>query len=260
LLIENCEIEAPGDDSLNVGTLMERIVEVSKEDPKVMTLSTTDNRYCYYTIREGDRLQFLDTKTAREVGIATVEKVESNPQRRSHRIVIDRELPKFDPATILVLNLNQMTSSTVIRTAIRNNVMRPVMRNAMLVRAQHMIIEGNSLDGSRGGVIGLNFTSSMGESARLRGISITRNLIASFQHAGIVFINAYRNWQRALDTRDVAITGSVLQAGPTRIIRIRGVQKLHIEGNRFEKNGKAVQHPSKLVEISDCVNLQMNDE
>ena len=160
---------------------MERIVDISKEDPKAMTLCTTDNRYYHYTILKGDRLQFLDPKTKREIGIASVEQVGFDARRRTHRIVIDHELPPFDPATVLVLNLNQMTSATVVR----NNGMRPFMRNAMLVRAQHMTIEGNKLDGSHGGVMGLNFTYSMGESARLRGVSITNNHIGGFQSAGL---------------------------------------------------------------------------
>ena len=250
LLIENCEIEAPGDDCINVGTLLERIVEISKDDPKAMTLCTTDNRYYYYTICKGDSLQFLDPKTKREIGIATVEQVEFDPRRRSHRIVIDRELPAFDPATVLVLNLNQMTSSTVIR----NNIMRPFMRNAMLVRAQHMTIEGNKLDGTRGGVMGLNFTYSMGESARLRGVSVTRNMIAGFQSAGIIVANAYRDQQGVLDIRDLAITNNVFQDGPAKTIRIRGVQNLSLEGNRFEKNGRPVERSAEWIEVAGCVN------
>lgn len=256
LLIENSEVQAPGDDCLNVGTLLERIVEVSKDDPRAMTLRTTDNRYYHYTIREGDRLQFLDTNTKREVGIASVEKVEFDPRRRSHRVVIDRELPKFDPATALVLNLNQLTSSTVIR----NNVMRPFMRNAMLVRAQHMTIEGNELDGSHGGVIGLNFSYSMGESARLRGVSVSRNTIAGFQGSGIVVANPYRDRQGVLDARDLAITGNVFRVGSAKAIRVRGVRGLSMEGNRFEKDGRAVEGTGECVEISDCVDTQLKDE
>jgi hypothetical protein len=256
LLIENCEIEAPGDDCLNVGTLLERIVEISKNDPKVMTLCTTDNRYYYYTIQKGDQLQFFDTKTKREVGIATVEKVEFDPKRRCHRIVIDRILPAIDPASVLVLNLNQMTTSTVIR----NNVMKPFMRNAMLVRAQLMSIEGNKLDGTHGGVMGINFTTSMGESARLRDIKISHNTIAGFQSAGIIVGNAYRDPQGLLDARDFAITNNIFQVGPAKTIRIRGVQNLSLTGNRFEKDGKTVDPTARGVEIADCTDVQPKDE
>lgn len=233
---------------------MERIVEISKDDPKAMTLTTTDNRYYHYTIRKGDQLQFLDTKTKREIGTATVGKVEFDPRRRTHRIVIDRELPDLDPATALALNLNQMTSST----AIRNNVMRPYMRNAMLVRAQNMTLEDNKLDGSRGGVMGLNFTYSMGESARLRNINISKNTIVGFQSSGIIMANAYRDRQGVLDARDFTIRGNVFQFGQGKAMRIRGVQNLRMEGNRFENNDAAVNE-SKAIEISGCVDLKMND-
>jgi hypothetical protein len=255
LLIENCGVEAPGDDCLNVGTLMERIVGVSKDDPKAMTLRTTDNRYYYYTIRKGDPLQFLDTKTKREVGIATVKEVEFDPRRRSHRVVFDRELPAFDPAAVLVLNLNQMTSSTVIR----NNLMRPYMRNAMLVRARNMTIESNKLDGSRGGVMGLNFTYSMGESAQMRNISISRNKIAGFHSAGILVSNSYRDRQAVLDTRDFSIISNVFEPGPAKTLRIRGVLNLSMEGNRFEKDGSPVEYMNEWVEISDCADMNLKD-
>ena len=256
LLIENCVIEAPGDDCLNVGTLMERIVEVSKNDPKTMTLCTTDNRYYYYTIRKGDSLQFLDTKAKREIGIATVEKVKFDPQRRLHQIVIDRELTPFDPASALVLNLNQMTSATVIR----NNVMAPYMRNAMLVRAQHMTIDGNKLDGSHGGVIALNFTYSMGEGARLRNVKVSRNTIAGFQSSALILANSYRDQQGALDVRDVAIINNVFHVRMPKAIRIRGVQNLTMEENNFEKNGKPVKQLLDYFETADCVNPKFNDK
>ena len=254
LLIEKCEIEAPGDDCLNVGTLLERIVEISKDDPKVMTLCTTDNRYYYYTIQKADRLQFLDTKTKREVGIATVQNVDIDPKRRCHRIVIDRILPAIDPASVLVLNLNQMTSSTVIR----DNVMKPFMRNAMLVRAQNMNIEGNKLDGTHGGVMGLNFTYSMGESAQMRNINITKNTLAGFQSSGIIISNNYRDQQGVFNARNIAINDNFFQLGQGNAMHIRGVQNLAVKNNRMEKNGKPVEAAMNDVIISDCVDLQKN--
>lgn len=256
LLIEDCEVEAPGDDCLNVGTLLERIVSVSKDDPKAMTLCTTDNRYYYYTIRKGDSLQFLDTKTTCEIGIAIVEKVEVDQGRRSHRIVLDRALPPFDPATALVLNLNQMTSSTVIR----NNVMRPLMRNAMLVRAQNMTIEANTLDGTRGGVMGLNFTTSMGESGRLRNIRITGNTISGFQSCGILLANAYRDPQGVFEARDLAITNNSFQIGSGKTIRVRGVRNLTIGGNRFEQNENPVEPSAYGIEVLHCVDARIGDK
>jgi hypothetical protein len=138
--------------------------------------------------------------------------------------------------------------------------MKPFMRNAMLVRAQHMTIEGNKLDGTHGGVMGINFTTSMGESARLRDINISHNTIAGFQSAGIIVGNAYRDPQGLLDARDFAITNNIFQVGPAKTIRIRGVQNLSLKGNRFEKDGKAVEPTTRGVEIADCMDVQPKDE
>ena len=127
----------------------------------------------------------------------------------------------------------------------------------MLVRAQHMTIEGNQLDGSRGGVMGLNFTYSMGESARLRNVRIIQNTITGFQNTGIIVANAYRDQQGIPDARDFSITGNVFPAGPAKAIRIRGVQNLRVEGNRF---GAGDADAGRRIDISDSVNVQVNHE
>jgi hypothetical protein len=248
LSVEDCEIEAPGDDCLNIGTLFEKIVDVSSEDPNALTLRTTDNRYYYYTMREGDRLQFLDSKAGTSIGIATVMKAGFDPRSRSHRVVLDQRPPLADPAAILVLNLNQMPSSTVIR----NNVMKPYMRNAMLVRAQHMAVEGNVLDGSHGGVHGLNFTTSMGEGARLRDIRISGNTISGFGAAGINVADRYRDSEGALDASGLSITDNIFHVGSAPAIRVQGVRQLTIRGNRFLKDGQAVAEPSGFTVMKDC--------
>ena len=251
LLIENCHIEAPGDDCLNVGTLLEKIVDYAPEVPNAMTLTTTDNHYYYYTIRKGDALQFLDTKANRVIGVANVKNVEFIAQRRSHRIVLDRALPALVPANVVVLNLNQMTSSTVIR----NNVMTPYMRNAMLVRAQNMTIEGNKFDGSHGGVMGLNFTYSMGESARMRNVNITGNTFSGFQSSAIIMANAYRDQHGVLEAQDFSITNNSFQLGSGKAMRVRGVLNLSLSGNRWEKQGKPVEEGASFLEIIDCMNV-----
>ena len=67
---------------------------------------------------------------------------------------LDQEVPGLVPERAQVMNLNHITQSTVIR----NNTVTPYTRNALLARAQNMTIEGNKLDCSRGGVIGLNLS------------------------------------------------------------------------------------------------------
>lgn len=255
LVIENCEVEAPGDDCLNVGTLTERVVDFSKDDPKAMTLRTSDNRYYYYTIRKGDQLKFLNAETSREIGAATVAQVvEFELGPRTHRVVLDREIPGLDPAAVIVLNLNQMTSSTVIR----NNVMRPYMRNAMLVRAHNMSIEGNTLEGTHGGVHGVNFSYSMGEMAQLRNVRVSGNAVSGFQGAGMHFYNAYRNREGALIAQDLAITGNTFQLSPAAPVSVHGVGQLSIRGNHFLKDGLEVKDSSSLILLRNCEEILLD--
>jgi|GEM_PF-4575460 hypothetical protein len=210
LLIENCHMEAPGDDCLNFATLLEKIGDYSPDIPKAMTLNTTDNRYYYHNILKGDALQVLDTKANRFIGVANVEKVEFIAQRRSHRVLLNRALPALVAANVVVINLNRMTLSTVIR----NNLKTPYMRNAMLVRVQNMTIESDKIDGPHGGVMGVNFTYSMGESARMRNVNITGNTFSGFQSSAIIMGNACRNQQGVLIVQDFPITNNMFQLGP----------------------------------------------
>jgi hypothetical protein len=255
LTVEGCEVEAPGDDCLNIGTLLENVMEVSKEDPKVMTLRTTDNRFYHYTIRPGDELQFLDMKTKRELAIAKVVEVTSDPRHRTHRVVLDHKVSDLDPSLVLVLNLNQMTSSAILR----NNTMKPYMRNAMLVRARKMNIEGNHLDGTHGGVLGLNFCYSMEEIARLRDIRVTGNTIIGFGSYGLLLMNPFRDRDGGWDAQKIVITDNAFHVADAKAIRVCGVRNLSMEGNRFENKGMAAEQASKFVEISDCVDLQLKD-
>ena len=215
-----------------------------------------DNHYYYYTIRKGDALQFLDTKANRVVGVANVKNVEFIAQRRSHRIVLDRALPALVPANLVVLNLNQMTSSTVIR----NNVMMPYMRNAMLVRAQNMSIDGNKLDGSRGGVMGINFTYSMGESARMRNVKIAGNTFSGFQGSAIIMANAYRDQRGVLEAQNFSITNNMFQLGQGKAMRVRGVLNFRLSGNRWEKQGKPLADDAGFFEINDCMNVTRDEK
>ena len=203
-------MEAPGDYCSNFATLLEKIGDYSPDITKAMTLNTTDNRYYYHTIRKGDALQVLDTKANRVIGVANVEKVEFIAQRRSHRVLLNRALPALVAANVVVLNLNRMTLSTVIR----NNLKTPYMRNAMLVRVQNMTIESDKIDGPHGGVMGVNFTYSMGESARMRNVNITGNTFSGFLSFAIIMGNAYRNQQGVLEVQDFSITNNMFQLGP----------------------------------------------
>ena len=256
VIMEDCVVEAPGDDCLNIGAQRENIVELAASDRRIVTLRSTDNRYYYYTIREGDRLQFLDTASNRVLGVRTVTAAAFDRRKLTHTVTLDQEVPGLDPKTTQAMNLNQITKSTVIR----NNTVTPYMRNALLARAQNMTIEGNRLDCSRGGVIGLNLSYASGQDdARLWNVRVAGNTFMCPDNVGLVAWRPYQDEDGGPDARNIEIIGNVFQVGSAKAIRIRGVRNLSVEGNRFENKGMAVEQTSEFVEIADCVGLQLKE-
>lgn len=257
VIMEECEVEVAGDDCLNLGAQRDNIVELSASDRRIVTLRSTDNRYYYYTIREGDRLQFLDTASNRVLGVRTVAAVAFDRRKLTHTVTLDQEVPGLTLKTTQVMNLNQITASTVIR----NNIVTPYMRNALLARAQNMTIEGNKLDCSRGGVFGLNLCYASGEDdARLWNVRVAGNTFVCPDNVGLVALRRYRDEDGLPDTRNIKIIANVFHVGSAKAIRVSGVRNLSVEGNRFENQGVPVEQTAKFVEISDCVGLQIKEE
>ena len=248
LVVEDCVVEAPGDDCLNIGTLMETIVARSKTEPRRMTLRTTDNRYYHYTIQVGDRLQFMDLRTKRILGVAAVTEVSFDLPRREHNVTLDRDINGLDSENVRVMNLEQMTRSTILR----NNTMKPYMRNAMLVRAQNMTIRNNLLDCSHGGVIGATTHYSMGENARIRNLRIIGNTFVRPQVKSIGLPSPFTSTDGRCDARQVEIRDNVFDVAEGETVRVSGVDGLLWRDNRFRKDGAVVDDASGFVSFSDC--------
>lgn len=253
VVMEDCVVEAPGDDCLNIGAQRDNVIKLSASDKRTVILRTTDNWYYYYTIRKGDRLQFLDTASKRVLGVRTVTAATFNPKKREHTVTLDREVPGLAPKTTQVMNLNHITQSTVIR----NNTITPYMRNALLARAQNMTIEGNTLDCSRGGVIGLNLSYASGQDdARLRNVRVTGNTFVCPDNVALVAWRPYRDEDGAPDTRDIRIIDNIFHVRSARAIRINRVHGLSVRSNRFMANGKPAANPSEFIEIHNCVEVE----
>lgn len=252
MVMENCTVEAPGDDCLNIGTLLEKIISLSPSDKKTITLRTLDNRYYYYTIQKGDRLQFYDTEAKRILGIAKVTSAVFNRKKRSHKVKLDRVIDGLNVEKVLAMNLKQMTSSTVIA----NNIMIPYMRNALLARAQNMTIENNKIDCSHGGVIGLNMSmgdTSFGEKAQCRNIRIKGNTFTSPDKIAIVLFNPYKDVAGVYDAQRIEIVDNIFDVGIAKALRLDGIQGLLLRGNTFKKDGELLKDTSEFTSISNCV-------
>ncbi len=254
VVMENCVVEAAGDDCLNIGAQRDNIINLAASDKRTVILRSTDNWYYYYTIREGDRLQFLDTASKRVLGVRTVTAVVFNPRNRAHTVTLDQEVPGLAPETTQVMNLNHITQSTVIR----NNTITPYTRNAFLARAQNMTIEGNNLDCSRGGVIGLNLSCASGQDdARLCNVRVAGNTFVCPSNVGLVALRPYRDEDGVPDTRDIKIIDNVFHVASATAIRISGVQTLTSRGNTFKQNGIPVKDVSRFTVFSKCVDAMV---
>ncbi|MCP4785328.1 MAG: hypothetical protein GY903_04855 [Fuerstiella sp.] len=252
VIMEDCEIEAAGDDCLNIGAQRDNLISLDASDRKIVILRSTDNWYYDYTIREGDRLQFLDTASKKVLGVRTVRANAFSPRNRAHRVTLDREVEGLLPGTTQVMNLNHITQSTVIR----NNTITPYMRNALLARAQNMTVEGNRLDCSRGGVIGLNLNFASGQDgARLRNVRVADNTFVCPDNVGLVAWRPYRDKDGVPDTRELEIIDNVFQVDSAKAIRLRGVKGLRLWANRIMKNRQALPVPSGFIEIGDCIDV-----
>jgi hypothetical protein len=217
-------------------------------------LRSTDNWYYYYTIREGDRLQFLDTASKKVLGVRTATAAAFNPRKRVHTVTLDREMLGLDPETTQVMNLNHITQSTVIR----NNSITPYTRNAFLARAQNMTIEGNELDCSRGGVIGLNLSFAAGQDdARLRNVRVASNTFICPGNVSLVALRPYRTEGGIPDTQDIKIGNNIFHVGSVPAIRISGVKNLISRGNMFKQDGMPVKDASRFTTTSKCVDTMV---
>jgi hypothetical protein len=249
MLIENCEVESPGDDCLNLGTMLERLVRLSETEPKTMTLRTLDHYYYYHLIRTGDRLQFFNTATKKILGEATVTNALFKPKSRMQQVTLEREIPGLSPETTQVINLDQTTQSTIIR----NNTFTPYMRNALLARARNMTIANNKIDCSRGGVTGLNMSyAAGGDGARCQNVRIVDNTFSCPASTGIVLLNPYQGGDDMANARNIHVIGNTFEVGSAKALKFIGVTGLSIQSNHFTAMGKPIPNPSEFIQIRNC--------
>ena len=207
------------------------------------------DRHNISNILKGDRLQFIDTAASKVLGVRKVVAVKFNPKSLRHVVTLDKAVPGVVAGKTQVMHLGQNTRSTVIR----NNTIIPYMGNGLLTRAQNMIIEGNRIDCSHGGVIGLNLSFASGQDdARLRNVIVQGNTFVCPDNTSLVAWRPLRDEDEAPDTRNIAIVDNVFDTASKDSIRINGVDGLRWEGNGQERGNRTLTASSTYVSISDC--------
>ncbi len=249
MIIEGCKIEAAGDDCINLGAQRENVVAVDGTDKRIVTLRSTDNRYFYYTIEKGDRLQFIDKAANTVLGVRTVVAVTFDPASLRHVVTLDEDVQGVVAGKTQVMHLGQNTRSTVIR----NSTIIPYMRNGLLTRAQNMTIENNRIDCSHGGVLGLNLSFASGQDdARLRHVRVQGNTFVCPDNASLVAWRPLRDEGGAPDARDIAIVDNVFDTAKENGVRVDGVDGLVWKGNRLKSSGEELSASSTYVSIAGC--------
>jgi len=248
MVIENCKVEAPGDDCVNLGAQRENVVAVDATDRRIVTLRSTDNRFYYYTIQKGDRLQFIDNAGRKVLGVRRVVAVKFNPKNLRNLVTLDKAVSGIVSGKTQVMHLDQNTQSTVIR----NNAIIPYMRNGLLTRAQNMSIEDNIIDCSHGGVLGLNLSFAGGQDdARLRNVRVTRNTFNCPSNSSIVAWHPLQVEDGSSDTRNIAFIDNLFDTRKEKGIRINGVDELRWKGNRLKKGNNGLDLNSRYISISN---------
>jgi hypothetical protein len=197
VIMEDCVIEAAGDDCLNIGAQRDNVIDLDASDKRTSRC-------------EALTTGITTTRSGKAIVCSFSTPPPKGPGRENgHRRCFQPEEPcshgdarpgsaGLAPETTQVMNLNHITQSTVIR----NNTITPYTRNALLARAQNMTIEGNKLDCSRGGVIGLNLSFASGQDdARLRNVRVAGNTFICPSNVGLVALRPYRDEDGVPDTR-----------------------------------------------------------
>jgi len=251
LVMEGCKIEAAGDDCVNLGAQLENVVAVDVIDKRLVMLRSTDNRYYYYTISSGDRLQFIDSAALKVLGVGRVVDSTFIPGHLRHAVSLKKEVPGVVAGKTQVMHLGQNTLSTVIR----NNEIIPYTRNGLLTRAQNMTIEGNRIDCSHGGVLGLNLSLASGQDdARLRNVLVRDNAFVCPDNKSIVAARRLRDEDGFWDSQNITFIDNVFDTEMEGTVQIHGVDGLRWEGNRLKQGNKPLPpSSSQYLSISNVV-------
>lgn len=261
LKLESCTIAATGDDNLAIGTYLEKIEAVNTVSG-TMDLTLIDTSIFYsYEIEKGDQLDVYDI-SAKKVYKATVTQApvsnsKETPKITTRNITIDKVIPELSnetKANFKVLNLNRSTNKTIITDC----TFEPVLRNAMLVRAQNMTILRNLIDCSRGGAnaIRLGFDPGFGAGCSLKNLMIEDNRIYNPTSYGIVNRMDFMDEDNKNVVKVIKILNNEFKiTGTARDVYIEGADSITSTGNTFMKNGVIMTEPSTVVRFVNVDNL-----
>ena len=267
ITLDNCLIESTGDDNLNISTMLENVVE--QISPCEYQIKSVDVRIFTYKHRKGDVLTFYDLLSNKIISNAIiVNDPVYDPSNNTWRVVLDRPVHLESASengddgkkgkVIKIMNQNQRASGTVIK----NCTFRPVYRNSVFGNFDGGTIENNIFDGSRGGIIGLNFCGDADVKqqnvygthvlAFSNNVRITENKFYNYQWNAILQISTeIRDENGSPVTRDISVKNNFFRTSRNNVLVFSNINNLSEADNLILPSTTLNQS----ILIKDCIIL-----
>ena len=238
--IENCFVEALGDDIINISGVP-AFIRQAREDGKVLVARACGRRDAQ--LRTGDRVLAYDVQSGRvrgEARVTELTQVDDRGLSKRMRIRLDTALDGLSGSdennkADRLFNLDAMNSGSVVR----RNYFRNSRRCALLCRAVDMTVDNNTFEHLRAGV---NMYSSLNipEGGIPRNVTIRHNIFEDIGYCG------YRH-----NPGNTAVGATLyrFQDTPFRNAAGRGIKNLVITNNKFINPPKFAIHVRNAEEV-----------
>ncbi len=256
IIIDNCLLESTGDDVTSLHSKEDKII--TKLNATTFELVTTDNAYAFNLIKVNDELMFLNRSAGTVLGTAIVQSVTVNTATKRHTVVLDRVVNNLDVG-ITSINLTSGSPGTTIK----NSILNPITRNAMLLRILNGTIENNVIN-CYGGKIGINLTDETNTAPFSRNIKVINNKIYDADLIGINIGCAMAGVREdTTATGNFLVRDNLINSRRLNGIKIRNTNRVFLINNTINMIGGAISNGNAIeaTNIRDVVidSLTIND-
>ncbi len=257
ITIDDCLIESTGDDNLNISTMFDYIYEM--ESNTKLKIKTVDVWIYFYRPKKNDLLTFFDLSKNTILGEATII---NDPVYDEFNKFTTVELsnpingiyagPNLPSNPIRILNNNQRAKDTIIK----NSTFRPVFRNSLFGAFNGGNIINNKFDGTRGGVMGLNFSGdadvfsgSAHVLAYSNDINIIENEFHNYQwHTIIQRSTPIKSSDGHYLTRNINISNNYFKTNYNDILMLENIHNLSGDNNLIS----TTVSPNRRIRVINC--------
>ena len=184
------------------------------------------------------------------LGSAEVTAVETDPANRLNLVTLNKPVENITVGNLdngtHAYNLNQVSTGIIIR----NNTVKPLLRNALLVRMHGGLIENNRIQ-SRGGVVGISLSSD--KMFRVgpypSDVRVTGNILEGLSGRGILVSSGFPGVEDK-PSRNIILDENTIHMRQGPGITLMDVQAVTLTKNIIETPSV---HPISIVRSHDVV-------